>query len=98
METTSRDEMDSLLEALLRFAQEMLEKRGEFYPVGAVIDSEGQLRLVADDVGQERPDSSAVIEGLYDGLRNQATAGEIRGSAVCADVLVTPPGQSRKTD
>lgn len=81
METTPRDEMDSLLEALLRFAQEMLEKRGEFYPVGAVIDSDRQLQLVAADVGEERPDSSAVIDGLYDGFRNQAAAAQIRGSA-----------------
>jgi hypothetical protein len=98
MERTARDEMDSLLEALLSVAQQALEKRGEFYPVGAAVDSDGQIRLVAADVDGEHPESLAVIEGLYAGLGKQAAAGEIRGAAVCADVLITPPGQSNKTD
>jgi hypothetical protein len=32
MESTPRVEMDALVDALLRFAQQMLDEHGEFYP------------------------------------------------------------------
>jgi hypothetical protein len=98
MGLNAREEMDMLLDALLRFAQQMLEKHGEFHPFAAALDSAGELQLVAADSGEEQLDSSEVIELLYEGLTRQAVAGEIRAGGVCVDVRVTPPDSSEKTD
>jgi hypothetical protein len=98
MEPTPRDEMDALLDALLRFAQQSLERHSEFYPFAAVVDSDGQIQLVAGYAGDDNPDSLELIDLLYESLTRQSTAGEIRAAAVCADVRVTPPGAADKTD
>jgi hypothetical protein len=98
MEPTPRDEMDSLLDALLPFAKQMLGEHGEFYPYAATLDSSGNLQMVATHTGEEHPDSSQLIELLYEGLVQQASTGEIRAAAVCADVRVTPPNSPEMTD
>ena len=98
MGPTPRDEMDTLLDTLLRFAQQMLDKHGEFYPYAAALDSSGELQMVAADAGEERPDSSELIELLYAGLTRQASAGEIRGAGICADVRVSLPDSPEMTD
>jgi len=98
VEMNPRDEMDMLLDSQLGFAQEMLSKHGEFYPFAAHVNFEGELALVSGTTGEEKPLSDDVIDVLYAGLCRQAEAGEIRAAAVCADVLVEPPGGSGKTD
>lgn len=92
-----RDELDLLLDPLLRFAQEMLRKQGEFLPFGGTITSEGQVSLTATDTGDERPPSQEVIELLASGMRAQATAGQIRAAAICYNARFTPEG-GEKTD
>jgi hypothetical protein len=98
MEPTPRDEMDTLLDALLPFAQQMIEKHGEFYPYAAALDTSGEIQMVAGYAGEEHPDSSDLIELLYEGLTQQSSAGEIRAAGVCADVRVTPPNSRDMTD
>jgi hypothetical protein len=98
MEPTPRDDMDSVLDTLLSFAQQQLETRGEFYPFAASVDSSGSPGMVAADLGEEHPESMDVIDVLYEGLSRSAADGEIRAAGVCADVRVTPPGSSETTD
>ena len=93
----ARDELDALLDPLLKFAQEMLRKQGEYYPFGGTITSEGQVSLTAADTGDERPASQEVIELLASGMRAQAKAGRIRAAAICYDSRFTPEG-GEKTD
>jgi hypothetical protein len=78
--------MDSLLDALITFAQQTLEKYGEFYPFAAAITSGGELQMVGGETGDERPASQEVLDTLYAGLGDQARRGEIRASGVCFDV------------
>ena len=92
-----RDELDALLDPLLRFAQDMLRKQGEFFPFGGTITAEGQISLTAADTGDERPASQEVIELVASGMRTQAIAGQIRAAAVCYDSRFTPEG-GQKTD
>ena len=98
MGTSPRDEMDELLEALLPFARQMLDKHREFYPYAAALDSSGEFRVVAAGVEEEHPDSSELIDLLYEGLARQASEGEIRAAGVCADVRVSSPGSPDMTD
>ncbi|HVS85000.1 MAG TPA: hypothetical protein VHD91_05170 [Gaiellaceae bacterium] len=97
METSPRDELDALLDALFSFAHQQIEQHGEFFPFAAAISASGELRMVATHTGDEQPLSQDVIDDLYRVLTAEAASGAIRAAGVCADVLVTPSGQA-KTD
>jgi hypothetical protein len=85
--------MDDLLDATVRFAQDMLAKRGEFYPFGAIVMADGQVAMSAADPGLgDHPDSVTVINALTDAFRSQARSEEIRASAICCDVRVADDG------
>jgi hypothetical protein len=98
MTPTPQDEFDALLNAVFGFAREQIEGHGEFFPFAAVIAADGELRMVATHMAEERPLSQDVIDDLYRVLTPEAASGAIRAAAVCADVLVTPPGTQTKTD
>jgi hypothetical protein len=73
----AQDDLDGLLGSSLPFAQEMLDRRGEFFPYAATI--------IAGDPGEgEQPTSVVVIQVLVDGLR--AERDTLRASAVVSDV------------
>jgi hypothetical protein len=85
--------MDDLLAAAVGFAQEMLAKRGEFYPFGAIVMTDGDVAMSAVDPGLgDQPDSLSVIDALTEGFRIQALGGEIKASAICCDVSVRDDG------
>jgi hypothetical protein len=94
----ARDEMDTLLDALLKFARMMLDRRGEFYPCGASIDSHGGLSFAAGWDGNEQADSNDILKLVYDDLRARAARHEIRASAVCVGVRVQRTRDSEKSD
>lgn len=78
--------MDELLNVTLPFAQEQLAKYGEFYPFGAAVSNEGELRMVGAHTGDERPQSNELLEMTLSGVRKDAAA--IRAVAFVADVRV----------
>jgi len=85
--------MDDLLDASVTFAQEMLGRRGEFYPFGAVVLADGTVAMSAMDPGLgDHPDSVSVIHALEEVLRQQASRREIRASAICSDVRIEDDG------
>lgn len=81
-----RDELDALLNSLLPMAQEFLRTRGEFYPFGAALGSDGQVSLQQGYDGNEQPDSQGLIDLLTAGQRADAAAGRIRAAGICYDV------------
>jgi predicted methyltransferase MtxX (methanogen marker protein 4) len=97
---TPRDELDALLNAVLPFAEQMLRQHGDFYPFGATIGRDGKISLVQADVGDEEeiPDSPELVHILYEGLRDQAVRGEIRGGAVCTNVAIRLHESDEETD
>jgi hypothetical protein len=81
----AQDDLDGLLNASLPFAQEMLDKRGEFSPYAAAITVSGETRLIAGDPGEgEQPTSAAVTQVLVEGLRGERDT--LRAAAVVSDV------------
>jgi len=78
-----RDDLDQLLPPLIGFAQQQIQKVGEFYPFGATMAADGQISLSAAHTGSEHPPSTEVIELLAAGMRAQALAGTIRASGIC---------------
>jgi hypothetical protein len=53
----AQTDLDGLLNALLPFAQQELEKLGELFPFGVIVTVDGETRLLGVDAMQdERPD------------------------------------------
>lgn len=77
-------DLDGLLNITLPFAQQMLAKRGEFYPFGATVTAGGETHLLAGDAGQEHPASADVLSLLVNRLRQER--GSLRAVALCSDV------------
>ena len=89
---------DTMLNALIPFAQQMISKEGEFFPFGAEIRSSGEIGLNAPHPDRAESPTKELIDTLYAGLKSKADKGEIRAAAVCFDTRIQRPGQAEKTD
>jgi hypothetical protein len=86
--TTPADDLDALLDHLLHHALEQLEAEGDFQPFAAAIDTDGELRMVDVEPESEEPTPQAIVEQLAVSLAAAAGRGEIRASAICANVTL----------
>jgi len=81
----AQDDLDGLVNATLPFAQQMLERHGEFFPFAAAVTSDGTVELLGSDPSpDDRPASTDVLNQLVGGLRDQV--GNLRATALVADV------------
>lgn len=80
----AQSDLDLLLEVTLPFAEQQLEKRGEFFPYGAAVGDAGEVRQFASYDGDEHPTSVAVLDMLIAGLRGERDS--LRATAIVADV------------
>lgn len=96
----AQEDLDSLLNSLIPFAQEMLSQHGEFYAFAAIIDLKGEVSLVSmeDEAEAEYPDDDDLIELFTGALREKAAEGEIRATGICVNVKVIPPDQEEEVD
>jgi hypothetical protein len=80
-------------------AEMLLAKHGEFYPIGAIVLSNGEVQHVSAGIdGDEHPLSQSLIDLLTEIFKNEAKKGKIRAAGICYDALTVPPGQHRKRD
>jgi hypothetical protein len=78
-------DLDGLVDSCLRFATQMLDAHGEFYPFGASVSPNGEVSMIGGDPGQgERPASADVLSTMVAGLRRDRDT--VRAVAVVADV------------
>jgi hypothetical protein len=94
----NRAGLDELLNLLLPFAQQTLEKNGTFLPFAAALSADGEPRMVAGYTGKETSTAEELIELILSGLRNGVREGEYRAVGICFDARVTPPNGGSKTD
>src|SRR5918992_2306757 len=82
----AQQQLDELLNVVLPFAQQELEKHGEFYPYAAAIGASGEPELIAGlpAEGGEHPASADVIDACVAALRERRD--RIQAAAVVADV------------
>ena len=92
------EEIQDLLNFLLPHAERMLNQHGEFYPLAAAVDSDGDLAPVAPPVERADPDVGDILVALHAELRGQAADGSIRASGIAADVTLTDPDSGETTD
>ena len=83
-----------MLNAALPFAQQMLARRGEFYPFGVTVAASGETRLLAGEPGQEHPASADMLALLAGGLRQRA---DLRAAAICSGVRL-PDGDAVRVE
>jgi len=91
-------DLDTLLNPLLSFAQQMLAKQGTFFPFGASMRSDGKIAMAAGYTGASRLEPVAIIDLLLQGFQSEAATGAIRAAGICIDMRVVPPGGTEKTD
>jgi hypothetical protein len=84
----AQEDLDQLLNALLPFAQEMLGQHGEFFPFGATIRPDGEVRMAAADAGEARPRPEDVLAVLEESLRADAADRAIKAAGTAANVTV----------
>ena len=87
----SRADLDELLDEVLRYAQKLQSKHGEFYPFAFTRDAEGKVGMNMATTENDRPLSTELIELLEQGLLERARSGEIRAAGLCYDARVTAP-------
>jgi hypothetical protein len=95
----AHSDLNELLNALLPMAEMLLMKQGEFYPVGAIMLSDGEIRHVGAKIeGDDHPPSQSLIALLTEIFQKEAIAGKLRAAGICYDVLTVPPGKHQKQD
>lgn len=94
----SNEDLDTLLNAVIPLAQQMLEKYGEFYPLGASMDVQGKAGLVGVMPKSEYPQAQEIIDLLTSELLDDAANQAIRASAICFRGEAKPPGEAEKSD
>jgi hypothetical protein len=80
----AQDDLDGLVEPVWDFAEHQLIARGEFFPFAFVVGTDGEQSMAAADVGDDKPESSEVIDVLNAGLTEKRD--DLRATAVVADV------------
>jgi hypothetical protein len=92
-------DLNELLDALLSMAELLLTKQGEFYPIGAIMLPDGEIRHVGAKIeGEGHPPSESLIDLLTETFQKEATKGKLRAAGICYDVLTVPPGKHQKLD
>ncbi len=92
-------DLNELMNALLPMAEKLLKNQGQFYPIGAVMLSDGEIRHIGAKIeGDDHPQSKLLIDLLTETFQKEATKGNIRAAGISYDVLTVPPGKHRKQD
>lgn len=96
--TSPKSECERLMNAILPFAQQMLQKHGEFFPYGGAINPAGAIVGVATDAGRANPTSDEVIATTKKCFIAGAKRGEYRATALVYDCRVPIPETGKKGD
>ena len=92
-------DLNELLNSLLFMAEKLLKKQGEFYPIGAIMLSDGEIRYVGAKIdGNDRPQSRSLIDLLTEMIQKEAVRGTLRAAGISYDALTVPPGKHEKQD
>lgn len=96
--TPPKAECENLMNSALPFAEQMLQKHGEFFPYGAALKATGEILSFAGYDGHEQPPSNDIIRLLKEGFIKGAKSGEYKATALVYDVKIVLPSSSKKSD
>ncbi len=95
---TPKEECETLMNALVPLAEQLLSKYREFYPFGGTMSVDGKIELGASHTGDEHPNSQSLIELLEQGFRDGAKRHLYKATAIIVDVRTIPPGKKERWD
>lgn len=95
---TAGIDFSKLSRVLTEFAQELLQKQGEFYPFAATMDNDGAVNMLSADISVEHPTTTELLTFLSQALRVKAMQGGLRACGVCLNVGARLPGYANKVD
>lgn len=91
-------DLDLLFDHLTKLAQKLLQENGGFLPLGAVVETDGQVRYIAAMNEKEYPGAQPLLDIFTAEFRSMAASGAIRASRIYFDVLVAPDRDVPKRD
>lgn len=94
---TPKEECEVLMNILLPYAQDLVKKHAEFYPVGATMDNNSDTSLTAVHTGEEYPDPRKLLADMTKVHKAMAEKNEIKACGVVWNAAVTMP-DGGKTD
>ena len=92
------EDLNTLFEAALAFAEHMLLGHGEFLPFGVQMGSDGGVGQVSVEPGTGQPGAAGLVADLQSAFVEAAHAGTLRAAGICLDMRITPPGAEQQTD
>ncbi|WP_457095885.1 hypothetical protein [Lysobacter sp. P5_B9] len=92
------EDIETLLNDLVPFAEKMLREHREFLPFGGHIKPSGEMVLDGAYNGDGLPLSQDLIDILHGSFKEKAEKHELRACAVVYDIRTIPPGRSKKQD
>lgn len=82
------EELQKLFVFVVEFAQEMLQKSGEFYPFGATLAQDGKVVAEGGYEGDDQPDAQDVYVAVHKRFAVAGAEGRIRAAALVANVVI----------
>jgi hypothetical protein len=99
MDQGPKRDVELLLNELLPFAKQMLERYGEFHPFGGFLSTGGSVvHAGIDPTRSEHPDATDLIDSMTEDFRRRAERGEIVATGIVADVRVPSPSEPEVMD
>ncbi|MCP4305630.1 MAG: hypothetical protein GY788_12265 [bacterium] len=94
----TQQDLDTLLDTALGFAQQQLDKHGEFFPYAVMVRSDGETEMVTarPDADNDRPASADVITACRITLTERRD--QLRAAAVVADVCLPGGGDAVRVE
>jgi hypothetical protein len=87
-----------LSRALVEFAQQLLDKQGEFNPFAMTMDQNGGIAAFGADIGNEQATGAELATFLSSAMRARAKQGDLRAWGTCLNVGARLPGYADKVD
>jgi hypothetical protein len=91
--TELKPDIGAIASVLFDLSETFLRKRGNFLPHAAVLEEDGEVRLLAASTPNEITNSTEVLPLLHSGLRDQAASSRLKAIGVAENVTVTLEGQ-----
>ncbi len=91
-------ERQELVDLILLQVKELKEEFGEFYPIGGVMMSNGEVKPFGAFGEDEHPEVKDVIEYIIDAFEEGVLLNKYIAVAFAVDVLFLIPGTNTRTD
>lgn len=91
-------DLDTLINAVVPFAQRMLTEYGAFLPYGGVLTSEGAVEMIGTGEIEGEPSVEEVYASVLATCRKRMSDGDVAAIALVTDVMTNTPDDDEPSD